>query len=515
MNFESIITYPKVTSYIKVKNDIIIHANNLFLKLSGYTKEEILNKDLSDVCTNLLRLTPSLDVSKKNSPQRERFIFTKDLDVLEVLINVLEDNDDVKIISFKEKPSSKLKDKLNFMESLYSNSKTGLAIYAITPDITLIRANETYLNFLDSPFNSKENSLGRKIDDIITGWKGSSSEDVWKKVLDNGQYIKIDEYKYDGFNKGTTYWKANLVPLYEDNRIKYAIEITEDITENVLNRQRMKKQALMIEEQKEELKKALMMKDEFFYSISHEFKTPLNIINSAVQAMELICGDELSERSKGFIKKIRQNSFRQLRLVNNILDITRMNSGHLNLNMKNIDIVFLTRAIVESVQLYAQEKGVKLSFKSTIKKRIIGVDDEKYERILLNLLSNAIKFTPRDKNIFVNLSFKDNKVFLSVEDMGIGIPKEKQGLIFERFGQVNSSLSKQSEGTGIGLSLVKLLVETLGGVINLESEEGKGSTFKIVLPGDKLGESSEDDKGDAIENRLVQSLNIEFSDIYA
>ncbi len=257
------------------------------------------------------------------------------------------------------------------------------------------------------------------------------------------------------------------------------------------------------------------MKDEFIATVSHEFKTPLAVINAAVQALEVLCKNELSDKAKGFIRSIHQNSFRQMRLVNNLLDLTILNSGALRIQRKNMDIVFATRVIIESVQPYARQKGVHLQFSSLLPSQRVILDDEKYERILLNLLSNAIKFTPKGKSIMVMVSKENDTIVIKVKDKGVGIPAEKQELIFERFGQVDSSLTRQNEGTGIGLSLVKSLTGALGGSIILNSQEGKGSIFTLVFP---IAAASpvepELDMCEFADNHLTHSTAIEFSDIY-
>lgn len=304
-----------------------------------------------------------------------------------------------------------------------------------------------------------------------------------------------------------------------NGHVKSAVICTSDVTEYVENDKLIKEQReslLKSEIEKNQiLEKVILMKDEFFSTISHEFKTPLNVINSAIQAMESICKDELSLRAKRYIKSIRQNVFRQLRLVNNLLDVTRAESGNIRLHQKNEDIVFITKSIVESVSLYAQQKLIKLIFVSTVKEKLIGIDEEKYERILLNLLSNAIKFTPEKKQITVKVSLKRGYVRIEVRDNGIGIPEDKHTIIFERFGQVDSSLTRQAEGTGIGLSLVKLLVNALGGQVSVKSEVGKGSSFIVLLPDEKVPDSpTEKSLQNLADNRLVQSIAIEFSDIY-
>lgn len=294
-----------------------------------------------------------------------------------------------------------------------------------------------------------------------------------------------------------------------------AIAMNRIRTEQVLRSQ----QQLMVKaerERNEALQKAMEMKDEFLSLISHEFRTPLNVISTAIQALNFVYADEMTDKVKEYMGTIRQNTLRQLRLVNNLLDITRANAGRIKINKKNLDIVFLTKAITESVYQYASHKGIRVTFVSTFTKRIIGIDDEKYERIVLNLLSNAIKFTPEGKSIVVNLRSSKGSICVEVKDSGIGIPPSKMDIIFERFGQVDSSLSRQAEGTGIGLSLVKKFVEALGGSVSVKSKVGKGTTFTILFPNETAAE--EQNQKPMIDlmndNRLVQTTNIEFSDIY-
>ncbi|MCX8130484.1 MAG: PAS domain-containing sensor histidine kinase [Clostridia bacterium] len=264
-----------------------------------------------------------------------------------------------------------------------------------------------------------------------------------------------------------------------------------------------------------ELYKNNKMKDEFLTVISHEFRTPLTIINSAIQTMELICKEDLSEKAKGYLNLIRQNAFRQIRLINNLLDVTKINAEKLSVHKKNYDIVFLTKALIDSVQLCARQKGVHLTFSSNLDQKIIEIDEEKFERIMLNLLSNAIKFTPKNKAIQVNLTSAKGFVKIDVKDEGIGIPKDKQEIIFKRFGQVDSSLTRKTEGTGIGLSLVKMLAYALEGEISVKSEVDKGSTFSLLLPVKKATENCSGQYLQELTNyRLIQAINIEFSDIY-
>ncbi|NRU22296.1 signal transduction histidine kinase [Clostridium beijerinckii] len=177
--------------------------------------------------------------------------------------------------------------------------------------------------------------------------------------------------------------------------------------------------------QREFLEKDLAMKDEFITLITHEFKTPINVIYSAIQLIEHVYISEIPESVNKLIGSIKRNTFRQLRLVNNLLDITKLKSDQFKLNLKYLDIVFLTRLITESIKVYADQKRINLYFKTNVNNKNISIDDEKYERIILNLLSNAIKFTPEGGSITVELkeNSNDKTVDISVTDTGLAYQK--------------------------------------------------------------------------------------------
>jgi len=178
--------------------------------------------------------------------------------------------------------------------------------------------------------------------------------------------------------------EATAAPIFdEDNNLISFILFHRVITEFIEHQRLIKdqqEQLLKTEKDKiETLKDAIRVKDEFFSLISHEFKTPITIIDTTIQVMELICINELSDKAKGYLNKIRRNVNRQLRLVNNLLDITRMETGHLKINKRNIDIIYLTKAITESISIFALHKNIELIFLSAISEKIIYIDDEKVE----------------------------------------------------------------------------------------------------------------------------------------
>ena len=274
-----------------------------------------------------------------------------------------------------------------------------------------------------------------------------------------------------------------------------------------------------IEEEKQKLEEAIQLESIRQSSaayISHEFKTPLNIILGIVQLIDKnIDSDNITkENLLRHVNIMRQNSYRLLRLVNNLIDISRIDIGYYNLQSSNYNIVKVIEDITLSIAEYIKHKKINLLFNTDFKEIILACDVDKIERVMLNLLSNAIKYTDDGGNIQVSLNKVNNDVIISVKDSGVGIPKDKLELIFDRFGQVNSILSRRCEGSGIGLSIVKSIVEMHGGKIEVFSEVGKGTEFVFNIPIKILEEENViltcDNK-----DYHIEKCNIEFSDIYS
>lgn len=263
------------------------------------------------------------------------------------------------------------------------------------------------------------------------------------------------------------------------------------------------------------------LRTEFFANISHELRTPLNVIFCAEKMLNITIKDnsiDITEQFKTdkYLYTIKQNSYRLLKLINNLIDITKMDAGYFEVTLSNNDIVKTIEDITLSVVEYAENKNICLIFDTDIEEKFIACDPDKIERIILNLLSNAIKFTPNNGSIYVNIYKNDHKVIISVKDTGIGIDKKMQNLVFDRFIQADKSISRETEGSGIGLSLVKSLVEMHNGQISIVSDLGKGSEFIIELPDVQIKtDTSKTEKFNLYENsKNIEMINVEFSDIY-
>ena len=266
----------------------------------------------------------------------------------------------------------------------------------------------------------------------------------------------------------------------------------------------------------EKLRELEKERNQFFVTLSHELKTPVNIIYSSLQLLTLM-KDKNDKAFKEYYlkheKSVKQNCLRMLKLINNLIDMTKINSGAIKPNFINYDIIQLVEDITMSVLSSVELKGIDIIFDTEIEEKLIKCDPNMIERIVLNLLSNAIKFSSSNGNILVSIASKDGYIIIKVKDDGIGVPLEMKNKIFNKFEQIDKSLNRKTEGSGIGLSIVKLLVDLHSGFIELDSEEGKGSEFSIYLPDCTKNEISEKvirEKYNVLEERVITEL----SDIY-
>jgi len=275
----------------------------------------------------------------------------------------------------------------------------------------------------------------------------------------------------------------------------------------------------MIKENKRLLEETVQydkLKTEFIANISHELKTPLNIIFSTAQLFSLNRSNDKihDEKLNKYTDLIKQNCYRLIRLVNNLIDITKIDSGFMEINLKNQNIIEVIENITLSTVEYARSKSRTVIFDTDTEEKVLAFDSEKMERIVLNLISNAIKFTKPGDKIEVSIHDKIDNILISVKDTGMGIPEDKQKNIFERFKQVDPLLSRRCEGSGIGLSIVESLVEMHHGNMFVKSKLGEGSEFIIELPVKIVDEKNNTEIIDDYEQRTVEKIQIEFSDLY-
>ncbi|WP_414623309.1 response regulator [Calothrix sp. CCY 0018] len=230
-------------------------------------------------------------------------------------------------------------------------------------------------------------------------------------------------------------------------------------------------------QQAERLLELDKQKTEFFQNISHEFRTPITLIQGPLESA-VSAGEGLSHEQSTIALR---NSRRLLRLVNQLLDLQRLDAGRMQPSFRKCDLVEFVSQIVESFRPYCEKKELNLVTELD-ECPAVYLDMEKFDKVVYNLLSNAMKFTPQNGNITVRLQYTGSDCILQVEDTGIGIAKEQIPYLFERFRQAEGSENRSYEGTGLGLALVKELVEVHGGTVTVDSIYESGTNFTISLP---------------------------------
>ncbi len=272
-----------------------------------------------------------------------------------------------------------------------------------------------------------------------------------------------------------------------------------------------KKMAIKDKKLYELAKEREKLKTDFIVNMSHELRTPLNVIlsTSKVTEMSIKNGNLSEEYLLQKLEQINKNSNRLLKLVNNLIDITKFESGIYEIKLENLNIVEVVEDVVLATVDYSTCKNIELIFDTAEEEIITAIDKDKIERMMLNLLSNAIKYTNENGSIRVYIYREKDRVYIRISDTGIGIPKDKLEEIFNRFYQVEDIMNRNEEGSGIGLCLVEEIVTIHDGVIDVKSQVGKGSTFEITLPIYKVLIER--------ENRQISDINqavkLEMSDV--
>jgi PAS domain S-box-containing protein len=410
----------------------------------------------------------------------------------------------LRLIEYK-KSEEKLKKSQEYLNSIFSSVNDTIFISDFYGNILDINKTATVMFGY-----SREEFLHKNIDNIISN---------------NSPYHEMSLYVIIRRLRVEKKLVLELICIDKDNN-EFWVEINirivningrESILGTVRNISERKQAELTVKNQALELDK---LRTEFFANISHELRTPLNILLCSNKVLMMNLEKENINRKKIYdnINIQTQNCFRLMRLVNNLIDVTKLDSGFLETNMINCNIVEVVEDIVSSVVEYARTNDLELIFDTELEEKIVACDLDKMERIMLNLLSNAVKFTDTGGHILVNIADGGEYLTISVEDNGVGIPKDKIDIIFDRFRQVDKSFTRNQEGSGIGLSLVKSLVEMQGGTISVESECRVGTKFIIKFPVKIVDGNNSSENYKLVSNSLnnrVEKVRIEFSDIYA
>lgn len=352
--------------------------------------------------------------------------------------------------------------------------------------------------------------------DYIFKVKGSNNDGVWNE---EGAEIRLNilppwwQTIWFRFSIGFTLlglvfgvYKVRVRNI-EKQKEELEVLVNERTAELKKQKELAEKSKNTIEKQAQKLLEMDKIKSQFFANISHEFRTPLTLIMGPIE--EMLRSD--SKASSKTLKMMKGNSNRLLELINQLLDISKLESGKMELEVSKVDFGNFLKRVVSSFSSFAVQKKVQLDFKTEIENLELWVDKDKIEKVVNNLLSNAFKFTRPNGRIEVRLSTTEDFAKFEVTDTGIGIPKEKMKNIFERFVQVDNTITREFEGSGIGLALTKELVELHEGKISVKSEIGKGSVFTVLLPKKKLEFAKMREKFEEIETaNLLEDVEVKF-----
>ena len=495
-------------AWIKDRNEKYIDVNDKYVELVNIKYEDIIGK-----CDNEIW---GCEISSEFKDRDNAVIRDNKLYMYEEIITIGNSkkhyfetakwpytNEDGSVILGTMGISIEVTDKLRLMNAIQQNEQ----------------------NFLD---------LANNIDELII------IRDCKKALYISPYFEELYGFKpdklYEDINKWYEYWdKVEFVEEPENYDYKGIYSCTfKVVKEGKIDKWINSKSAPILDENGNVLRKVIILKDmtdskklaeeldnlrlDFFANLSHELRTPINLITSTIQVIDPRV-EKLDKEDREYISKyiniLNQNALRLIKLVNNLIDSTKIDSGNFDYSPKNQDIIRFVENISTSVVEFVESNHLQIIFDTDTEEKIIGFDQDHMERIILNLISNAIKFSKENGKIEINISTKDN-IKISVKDEGIGIPKDKLESVFGRFEQVNKKMKKEREGTGIGLSLVKSLVEIHNGNIKLNSKLGEGSEFLITLP-DVLVNEEDNIEFENIPPYLskLNKLEVEFSDIYA
>ena len=260
----------------------------------------------------------------------------------------------------------------------------------------------------------------------------------------------------------------------------YSYQTVEELNLNLERKVRARTQELL--EKKQEIENTNRLKSEFLANMSHELRTPLNAVIAMSEILVEQTFGELNEKQETYIHHILDSGVHLLELINDVLDLSKIEAGQLDLQMDYFNLDELLKRSLVVIKEKAAKNSINLKFDSGATTSLVSGDMRRIKQVVFNLLSNAVKFTGEGGTVTLRTVECDDNVEVCVEDTGIGITSDDQGIIFDEFRQVDSSYSRRYEGTGLGLALCKKFIELHNGKIWVESEPGVGSRFYFSLP---------------------------------
>jgi len=333
---------------------------------------------------------------------------------------------------------------------------------------------------------SREELLNMNVDalipDALRAQHASHRAEYWRAPATRpmGHNLVLSARSRDGSDIPV---EISLSPVKSEEGLRVTA-IIRDVTERRVAEERIRAASQQLEERNREIERADRLKSEFLASMSHELRTPLHTIIGFTELLAEELEGPLNERQKRFVGHVRKDSIHLLELINDILDLSKIESGRMDLDIRSVDAAEVLGDTLNGIMQSAEARGLNVESHVSGPLPVLA-DRVRLREIFSNLLSNAIKFTPQGGTVSVEAQPLSGAMMrFSVSDTGIGIAPDDQAVVFDKFRQVGSTTRGVREGTGLGLAIVKHLVEMHGGTVELESAPGSGSCFSFTIPAD-------------------------------
>ncbi len=290
--------------------------------------------------------------------------------------------------------------------------------------------------------------------------------------------------------------------------LESAVDAVGNALNSAISYNTVQRQALQLEQVNKDLVEADRLRSEFVANMSHELRTPLNSVIGFSSLLQKNRQGSLTASDLNYAEKINRNGKHLLNLINDILDLSKIEAGRMDVSLKAVRVESVVGEVVDMLKPQADEKGIRLVIEAPAKTPVIKADIEKLKRVLINLVGNAIKFTNRGHVKVRLLVNQHQQIQIEVRDTGIGIPKDKLEIIFQPFRQVDSSTTREYGGTGLGLTITRSITELMQGSIAVSSELGRGTTFTVTLPIDQVDQESKPTAKGETDDSAIQELTV-------
>ena len=483
-DFEDNLWVGQKQGIVRIRSNEMRNRTEVKRVYDSYTKLDGFNGDFSTNLFQTIDSTIYLSVTDHFLSFRPKDLTKKSKDKEVTLHNVLLFDEDIKW----EKDKSIV---LKTQKVISDYSFEQLSKWTNVPQKLSLSYQDNYIGF---EYNAVEVSRPHKVEyrHFLEGyekrWNGASKD---RKIsypnLPHGKFTLQISARIDGGEWGTPLkYNFQIRPPWWFSWWAYGLYVLIGVTavyafyQFQLSRNLEKAEA-------DRLKELDAVKTRLYTNITHEFRTPLTVISGMTDQIEENPKEWFSEG----LSMIRRNSNRLLQLVNQMLDLNKLESGKISLKNQQSDILPYLKYLVESIHSYAKGKNIKVHFIAEEENIVMDYDPENVQKVFMNLLSNALKFTPDEGDVYVSVRRKSSNrkengkasmLQISVRDTGVGIPESQLPFIFDRFYQVDDSTTRHGEGSGIGLALVKELVKLMKGEITVKSKLGKETVFTVLLP---------------------------------